>query len=315
LANVPAKIRLRRERAGMPLISMTGFADLAGSADTSSWTWEARSVNGRGLDLRLRLPDGYEALEAPLRAAATRVLARGSVTIALRLARGAAAAMPRLSPEALEAAVLAALAASDAAAARGLELAPMTAADLLAVRGVLDAEAPAPGEDAERMTRMAAGIEPLLAALVAARAAEGAALATILGGQLDRIEGLAHAARASAAEREPRTGELLRSRVEALLATLPAPVDEARLAQELALIAVRSDVTEELDRLEAHVATGRALVAGAGPVGRKLDFLMQEFNREANTLCSKAQASDLTAIGLELKAVIDQMREQVQNVE
>ncbi|HRO10426.1 YicC/YloC family endoribonuclease [Amaricoccus sp.] len=299
----------------MALTSMTGFADLAGSGGGASWTWEARSVNGRGLDVRVKLPEGCETLDAAIRAAAARVLARGSVTVTLRRARGGSAALPRLSPGALEAAVAAALTASEVAAGRGLALAPITAADLLAVRGVLETDAAAPGEEAERLAAMAAGIEPLFAGLAAARAAEGTALVAILAGQIDRIEALTRAARSSAGAREGRTAEALRGRIETLLATLPVPVDEARLAQELALLAVRADVTEELDRLEAHIAAARALVAGEGPVGRKLDFLMQEFNREANTLCSKAQASELTAVGLELKVVIDQMREQVQNVE
>ena len=192
----------------MALSSMTGFADVAGQAQGLAWTWEARSVNGRGLDVRLRLPEGCEPLDAPVRAAAARALARGSVTVTLRLARGGAAALPRLSREALEAAVASALTASAAAAARGLDLAPMTAADLLAVRGVLEAEAASPGEDADRLARLAEGIAPLFAALAAARAAEGTALEAILAGQLDRVETLTRAARddrrsARRAERRP----------------------------------------------------------------------------------------------------------------
>jgi uncharacterized protein (TIGR00255 family) len=298
----------------MALTSMTGFADLAGSAGVQSWTWEARSVNGRGLDLRLRLPEGFEGLDAAVRAAATRLFARGSVNVVLRLVRGATATVPRLNAEALEAAITAARTAADAAVRRGLELAPMTAADLIGVRGVVEAEAVAPADNAEVMARLTADAEGVLAALAAARVAEGAALAAVIGQQIDRIAELIDAARATAEARTGRSGELLRSRLEALLAGT-APVDEARLAQELALLAVRADVTEELDRLTAHVAAARALLEAEGPVGRKLDFLMQEFNREANTLCSKAGASELTAIGLELKVVVDQMREQVQNVE
>ncbi len=298
----------------MPLTSMTGFADLAGEHGGLGWSWEARSVNGRGLDLRLRLPDGFESLDPIARAAAGRALARGSVTVTLRLGRLGQSGVPRLNLEALEGAVAAALAASEVASLRGLDLAPLTAADLIGLRGVLEADAGVPAEDTELVAAVAAGIEPLLARLASARAAEGAALAAVLAGQLDRIEALARDARATAEARAGRSGALLRSRVEAVLATT-APVDEARLAQELALIAVKADVTEELDRLDAHVAAARELVAATGPVGRKLDFLMQEFNREANTLCSKAQASDLTALGIELKVVIDQMREQVQNVE
>ena len=299
----------------MALISMTGFADQSGGAGPHAWAWEARSVNGRGLDLRVRLPEGYETLDAPVRAAAARFLGRGSVTVALRLSRDAGGALPRANPEALEAAVSAILAASEAAAARGLALAPPTAADLLAVRGVMEAEAASPAEDKGTLARLGEGVEALFAALASARAAEGRALTAILAAQIDRVEALTGAARATADARAGRTGALLRSRVDALMAAVSLPVDEARLAQELALIAVRADVTEELDRLQAHVAAARTLIAGDGPVGRKLDFLMQEFNREANTLCSKAQASELTAIGLELKVVVDQMREQVQNVE
>jgi uncharacterized protein (TIGR00255 family) len=293
---------------------MTGFATLSGGADGLAWAWEARSVNGRGLDLRLRLPEGFEALDGPIRAAAGRVLARGSVTVALRLSAGGAGSVPRLNPEALDAAVAAALAAAEAASGRGLDLAPMTAADLLGVRGVLEPEAAVPADNAAVMARLIAEIDMVLVALRHARAAEGTALAALIAGQLDRIGALARDARATAEARAGRTGALLRSRLEALLAGTTA-VDEARLAQGLALLAVRADVTEELDRLEAHVAAARALLDEAGPVGRKLDFLTQEFNREANTLCSKAGAADLTAIGLEMKVVIDQMREQVQNVE
>ena len=190
----------------------------------------------------------------------------------------------------------------------------MTAADLLGLRGVMEADALTPAETPGVLAAIGADIAPLVAALAAARAGEGDALAATLAGQLDRIAGLLAAARASAEGRAARSGDLLRSRLEAVLATVAA-VDEARLAQELALIAVKADVTEELDRLEAHVAAARALIASGGAVGRRLDFLMQEFNREANTLCSKSGSSELTAIGLELKVVVDQMREQVQNVE
>ncbi|WP_290745833.1 YicC/YloC family endoribonuclease [Amaricoccus sp.] len=299
----------------MPLSSMTGFADLAGEAEGVAWTWEARSVNGRGLDLRLRLPEGLEAVEAPLRAALTAGLARGSVSVALRLGQaGRAGALPRVSREALAAAIEAALAAAEAASARGLDLAPMTAADLLGLRGVIDLETHLPGENPAVVAALVADAAALVAALRAARDAEGAAIAGILAGQLDRIETLVAAARVAAEARAPRQAETLRARVEAALAAGPV-VDEGRLAQELALMTVKLDVSEELDRLGAHVAAARALVEADGPVGRKLDFLTQEFNREANTLCSKAQSTELTAIGLELKVVVDQLREQVQNVE
>lgn len=298
----------------MAIASMTGYADVADAAEGIGWTWEARSVNGRGLDLRLRLPEGFEALDPAVRAAAAKALSRGSLTVGLRLARGGAAAAPRLNEAVLDAVVDAALTAAEAASRRGLDLAPMTAADLLAARGVLEAEAVVPGEDGALLARVAAGLDPLFAALAAVRAGEGRSLAAVIGGQLGRVAALVAAARETAAARAARSGELLRTRLEAVLAGT-AVVDEARLAQELALLAVRADVTEELDRLEAHVAAARELLAAGGPVGRRLDFLMQEFNREANTLCSKSGAADLTAIGLDLKVLVDQMREQVQNVE
>jgi uncharacterized protein (TIGR00255 family) len=298
----------------MPLTSMTGFADLAGGAEGLGWTWEARSVNGRGLDVRLRLPEGFEALDAPVRAAVAAGVARGSVTIGLRMGSGARATTPRLNPEALDAAIAAALAAGEAASRRGLDLGPMTAADLIAVRGVMETEASLPSENPEVIAALTAEAGELVARLASARAAEGAAIAHILSAQIERIAELASAARVVAAARGARQAEVLRARIDAVLAAA-APVDEGRLAQELALIAVKADVAEELDRLDAHVAAARALIAADGPVGRKLDFLTQEFNREANTLCSKAQAAELTAIGLEMKVVIDQVREQVQNVE
>ncbi len=181
------------------------------------------------------------------------------------------------------------------------------------MRGVVEAEVAAPTENTGLIAELVRAAAAVFAALAEARAVEGAALARVLAAQLDRVAALVAAARETAEGRAAKSGALLRERLEAVLAVIP--VDEARLAQELAVIAVKADVSEELDRLEAHVDAARGMIAGAGPVGRKLDFLMQEFNREANTLCSKAGAADLTAIGLELKVVVDQMREQVQNVE
>ena len=298
----------------MSLLSMTGFGDLQGSCGGIGWTWEARSVNGRGLDVRIRLPEGYESLDSTLRAAIRSGVARGSVTIGLRVVRDAGGSTLKLNPVVLDAAIASALQAGEAASRAGLDLAPMNAADLLAVRGVLEANAETGASTEEALAAMAAQVGPLVAALNAARAAEGAALAKVLGAQVDRIAQLAATARLSAEARAAGAGDLLRSRMEALLSGV-AEVDTDRLAQELALLAVKSDVTEELDRLDGHVEAARDLLGADGPVGRKLDFLMQEFNREANTLCSKAQSTELTGIGLDLKVVIDQMREQVQNVE
>lgn len=293
--------------------SMTGFAARRGEGAGAAWSWEIRSVNGRGLDLRLRLPEGIEGLEPAVRAELGRRLHRGTVSVTLRLERTAAAGAIGVDPAALRAA-LGALAAVEAAAEEaGLPLAPSTAAAVLALPGVMLRAAPEAESEALRAALMADFAE-LLEAFLAARAAEGAALAAVLAGQIDRIEALADEAAAAAEARRGEAAEALRAAVARILGATEA-VDPARLAQELALLAVRTDVTEELDRLAAHVAGARALLAEGGPVGRRLDFLAQEFNREANTLCSKAGNAALTRIGLELKAVIDQFREQVQNLE
>jgi uncharacterized protein (TIGR00255 family) len=296
------------------MISMTGFAARRGAGAGHAWAWDLRSVNGKGLDLRLRLPDWIEGLEAAIRADLQKALTRGNVSLTLKVAAdgGGEAAAFRVNPGQLDAA-LAALAMVEAAArARDLTLQPPCTADVLTLRGVLD-QTPQDLDTAPLARAILADLSPLLAEFTAMRRAEGAALAKILTAQLDLIAALTAAARTEAATRTATQADTLRDAAARILAT--TPVDEGRLAQELALLAVKTDVTEELDRLTAHVAAARALVADPTPTGRKLDFLMQEFMREANTLCSKAQALALTRIGLDLKTVIDQMREQVQNVE
>jgi uncharacterized protein (TIGR00255 family) len=289
------------------LASMTAFASAEGAAEGVSWSWDLRSVNGRGLDLRLRLPDGLAALEQPLRAALQGALTRGNVTLALRVNREASAGA-RLSSAALDAA-LELISEVEARANGGLT--HSTAVDVLNMRGVMD------GADAQALPdpeALMAEAGELIAAFTAMRRAEGAALSRVMTDQLDQIADLTDAAQAAARARTEAQGSRLRAQVAALLAETEI-VDEARLAQELALLAVKGDVMEEIDRLRTHVAAARDLLARGGPVGRKLDFLMQEFNREANTLCAKSGDSALTAIGLDLKLAIDQMREQVQNVE
>ncbi len=293
--------------------SMTGFASAKGALGTYGWSWELRSVNGKGLDLRLRVPDWLEGLEAALRAELARSVARGNVTLTLRLTRADEAAGLSLNPGAL-ASVLDALAAVEAQAmARGIALAPSRASDILSVRGVLEAGA---GDDdtAPLIAQLKAEFPALVQAFVTMREEEGAALARILGDQLTMVEALVAQAAELAEARRGLMAETLRANLARVMENADG-ADPDRVAQELALIAVKSDVNEEIDRLRAHVAAARALLDKGGPVGRKLDFLMQEFNREANTLCSKAQNSELTAVGLDLKAVIDQMREQVQNIE
>jgi uncharacterized protein (TIGR00255 family) len=199
------------------------------------------------------------------------------------------------------------------AAARSLSLAPTSAADLLALRGVMEQSA-AEEDPAPVVKALRKEFESLVAEFVQMRETEGAALAAVLNSQLAQVEALTGEAAKKAEDRKPKVAEALKANLARVLENSDG-ADPDRVAQELAMLAVKADVTEEIDRLGAHVAAARDLLDAGGAVGRKLDFLMQEFNREANTLCSKAQNSDLTATGLELKAVIDQMREQVQNIE
>lgn len=297
----------------MMIHSMTAFASRSGALGPVSWNWEMRGVNARGLDLRLRLPDGIDGLEQKLRAALTEALARGNVTVNLRLTREESA-QPLVVDEAQLDRVLMALdQIQERAFAKGVTLGQPTAADVLGQRGVLVANRA--DDDSEALANaLAADIAPLLSDFVAMRASEGQALSGVIASQLDEIARLTDQAAEAAAARAPQVKEALRVSMRRVLEDV-TEVDEARLAQELAVLAVKSDVTEEIDRLRAHVAAARVLLEERKPAGRKLDFLAQEFNREANTLCSKAQASALTTIGLDLKAVIDQMREQIQNVE
>ena len=295
--------------------SMTGFAAAKGQGAGHAWAWDIRSVNGKGLDLRLRVPDWIDGLEAALRADLGRALQRGNVSLSLKLSRDGANSGDglRVNPGVL-ADVLAALASiEDAAMARGVTLGQPTSADVLAFRGVLETAS----TDADTTPLRAAilsDLPGLIADFQAMRAAEGAALAAIIDAQLSQIASLTAIASTEAAARRDTAASLMRDAIAKVLTHTDA-VDETRLAQELALVAVKTDVTEELDRLRAHVDAARALLSSSGQVGRKFDFLMQEFMREANTLCSKSQSLALTRIGLDLKTVIDQMREQVQNVE
>ncbi|MBY6115737.1 YicC family protein [Mameliella alba] len=292
---------------------MTGFASQSGQGLGRSWTWELRGVNGKGLDLRLRMPDGIDGLEAGVRTRCGDRLKRGNLQISLKLATDESDGGLRLDEPQMRA-VLAAMHRIEAEAmAEGLSLAPSTAAEIVGLRGVLTTEIP----EADPAALCAALLKDFDAALdgfVQMRLSEGAALTRILEQQLDEITGLVDEAEAAVAERQPQQAARLQEQLARVMSNVDG-VDEARIAQELALIAVKSDVTEELDRLRAHIAAARALLQAEGAVGRKFDFLMQEFNREANTLCSKSGDTRLTSAGLALKTVIDQMREQVQNVE
>ncbi|MCK0094450.1 YicC family protein [Yoonia sp. F2084L] len=292
---------------------MTAFASRTGTGDGASWSWEMRGVNARGLDLRLRMPEGIDGLEPAVRGALTKALARGNVTVNLRLQRDEAGGGVKVDEAYLDEVLKALDLVQERAFAMGVTLGQPTAADVLTQRGVMVA-ATAEDDDGALAAALMADVAPLVADFVEMRAHEGAALAKVISAQLDQIAQLTDAAAVAAEARAPQVKENLTTALRRVMDDV-AEIEEGRVAQELALLAVKSDVTEEIDRLKAHVAAARALMAEKKPAGRKLDFLAQEFNREANTLCAKAQASALTAIGLDLKAVIDQMREQIQNVE
>ena len=293
--------------------SMTGFASLQGGGQGLSWTWELRGVNGKGLDLRLRLPDWIDGLEPAVRKRTGDALTRGNIQISLRLSSDESSSALRLDP-ALLGAVLDAIGRIEAEAMdRGMTLKPSTAADIVALRGVLTTESSATDHDATRAALLS-DFDAVLADFIEMRAREGGMLQDVLVRQLSEIEDLVGAAERAVDAREGERRERLRTQLSRVMEEFGG-VDEARLAQELAVIAVKADITEEIDRLRAHVGAARDLLAQDGPVGRKLDFLAQEFNREANTLCSKSGDAALTQTGLALKSAIDQMREQIQNVE
>jgi uncharacterized protein (TIGR00255 family) len=295
----------------MPLSSMTGYARASSALDALHWQWEIKTVNGKGLDIRCRLPPGYETLDLPLREIAQRYLRRGNVQIGLTTDHGGTEQQLAVNETVLE---------------QILQLAerlrirlggsPPQIEALLALRGVIDVSAPIEDEakTALRDKAILESAEEAFQALAVMRRAEGAKLASVLGLHLDRIEKLVIAARDNPARSVEAIPARLAEQVARLMET-NASFDRDRLHQEAVLLATRADIAEEIDRLFAHIGAARKLIQSDQPVGRQLDFLSQEFNREANTLCSKAADRSLTAVGLELKTVIDQMREQVQNIE
>ncbi|AVA20972.1 MULTISPECIES: YicC/YloC family endoribonuclease [unclassified Rhizobium] len=295
----------------MVLQSMTGFARREGTSGRSRWAWELRSVNGKGLDFRLRLPQGLERLETDIRKLITDRFARGNLQVGLSLSVDESRVEAVVNQDAL-ATVL---------ALRGqlsgvIDPAPLRLDTLLAIRGIVEFKEAEESDDAlaARDADIMAGLEAALADLSDMRRREGQALGQILLGHVGAIETLT-----TTVESDPsRSPQEIAARLATQIAMLldgTSGLDRDRLHAEAALIATRADLREEIDRLKAHVVAARDLIAKGGPVGRKLDFLAQEFNRESNTICSKSNAAAVTAAGIELKVVIDQFREQVQNLE
>jgi uncharacterized protein (TIGR00255 family) len=295
----------------MALSSMTGFARTHGVCGSYAWAWEIKAVNGKGLDLRLRIPAGWDAVESAIRSRAAETLSRGSVQAGLTIERSGAAPAVHVNTAVLDAVLSAAR-----QLARRIEASPPTLDGLLSLKGVLEISDVEESEQEKRTAEAAvtAGFADAIVALAEMRRHEGAALALVLATRLGEI-----AALAQRAELVPgRRPEAIRARLAEQVATLLAQSDRFdpdRLHQEAILIATKADVREELDRLAAHVAQAQLLIEQGGAIGRRLDFLAQELNREANTLCAKANDVELTNIGLELKAAVEQFREQVQNVE
>ncbi|CAO3355788.1 UPF0701 protein YicC [Azospirillum melinis] len=296
--------------AHRPVIaSMTGFARVDGHGDGYSWTFEAKSVNGRSLDLRCRLPSGFDSVEAAARADVPKRLARGNVNLTLTVNRAQSVSQLRINRELL---------AQVLEIAREIEGAGAAAPrldSLLAVRGIIEPVEEDETEARERVESALKGdLSKLIDQLAVNRLAEGARIAEVLNGHLDEIARLVEAASACASTQPDALREKLRAQVAAILGSFPA-LSEERLAQEAAILIGKADVREELDRLRAHIQAARDMMAEGGAIGRRFDFLCQEFNREANTLCSKSADVELTRIGLSLKASIEQLREQVQNIE
>lgn len=295
----------------MALASMTGFARSEGVSGASVWAWEIKSVNSKGLDIKLRMPSGMDAVEATVRQKIAAAVTRGSIFASLNVKREVAVSEVRINET-----VLAQVAEAARLIAERIDARAPAIDGLLQIRGVVDVVEPEEGEEERQALQSAAlaGLDKALVGLSAMRAAEGSALETVMATRLDEIAVLKKEAEDNPARRPEAIRARLAEQVAALLDTGKA-FDPDRLHQEAILLASKADIREELDRLDAHVAAARKLLAEGGPVGRKLDFLAQEFNRETNTLCSKANDVSLTATGLSLKAAVEQFREQVQNLE
>ncbi|AUG53321.1 YicC/YloC family endoribonuclease [Thalassospira marina] len=293
----------------MTVSSMTGFGRAEGAGEGFAWVWELRSVNGKGLDVRARL-NGAERLEAPVRDAVSKAFKRGNIGVTLNVTRPGENTSYRINRD-----LLADLVRLAEEFDNSSKLAAGTIADLLNVRGVLEAVEQTE-DDASREARegaMMATLDTAIAQLAENRDAEGVKLQELLQGHIERIEQTVVKAESCAGAR----AEAIRARLQRQIGEVmeAGQFDADRLHQEAALLATKVDVREEIDRLKAHIAAARTMIGKGGAIGRKLDFLCQEFNREANTLCSKANDIELTGCGMDLKVIIDQLREQVQNVE
>lgn len=295
----------------MSISSMTGFARSEGADKRASWVWEARSVNARGLDVRCKLPGGLERLEGQSREAVAARVKRGAVSISLAVARQAGEGALRINQPMLDELLRLKSALGDA-----VDPAPPRLEALVGVRGLIETveEEPDETEEAAREAALLASLAEALNAMAAMRLEEGARMAAVIEGHLAELSDLAAQAGKTAALQPAAIKARLAEQVKALVEAEPT-LPEERLVQEAALLAAKADVAEELDRLAAHIAASRDLMADDEPVGRRLDFLCQELNREANTLCAKSSDLELTGIGLALKAAVERLREQVQNVE
>jgi uncharacterized protein (TIGR00255 family) len=296
----------------MNLQSMTGFARAVAEHDGASIAWEVKSVNGKSVEVRLRLPQGFERLEPAVRQTLQKRFSRGNFQATLTVGRAAGQQVQPVVNEVF----LRDLAGLAKRLQDQFGVAPATADGLLSLRGVLDIPESSESEEVRAAldATILSALETALTGLEQARQSEGEALRSLLSGHIDAIEALTLKAEADPSREPAAIRERIAEQVR-LLMDASANLDAGRLHMEAAFLATKADIREEIDRLKTHVASGRALLANGGAIGRKLDFLAQEFNRESNTLCSKSNAATVTAIGLELKAVVDQFREQVQNLE
>lgn len=302
---------MSNEEFSLPLASMTGFGRASGELHNQRWTWEAKSVNGRSLDVRIKVPFSYGRIELPAKKVAAKYLDRGSVSITLSIESDHTNNVIRINRPLLDE-----LIALHREISGGVSDAPSGIETLLTIKGVVEVAEPINSQvQAELMdAALLSTLDEAIKKLVDSRRAEGKQISTLLDKFLSTLEGLCR----KALQSDGAQVCSIRSQLEEQIARLldcPQEISADRLAQEVALLATKADVREELDRLETHCAAGRELLAKKEPIGRRLDFLCQEFNREANTLCSKSASKKLTRIGLEMKATIDQLREQVQNVE